>query len=163
MVDLVGVRVLVVDDTAVNRMILEQALTSRGMLVTCVESGQAALDEIDRAAAAGESYRAMLLDCRMPAMDGIEVVARIRARELSPADHLIILMLTSDDLNETMTRAREAGIESYMIKPIKRADLFEALDRALGADEPSTRATLPAEYNGVDSTFAPDAFDDVPR
>ncbi len=160
-VDLAGMRILVVDDTAANRIILEQALTSRGMLVTCVESGQAALEEIDRAAAAGDSYRAMLLDCRMPAMDGIEVAARIRAREMAPADHLIILMLTSDDLSGTIMRAREAGIETYMIKPIKRADLFEALGRALGAGDASSQSTAQVDRSAVDSTFGSDVFDEM--
>ncbi len=83
-VDLAGMRILVVDDTAANRMILEHALTSQGVLVTCVESGQAALNEIDRAAASGESYHAILLDCRMPTMDGIEVADQIRHRGLAP-------------------------------------------------------------------------------
>ncbi|MGA9724750.1 MAG: response regulator [Candidatus Binatus sp.] len=160
-VNLAGMRILVVDDTAANRMILEDALISRGVLVTCVASGQAALDEIDRAAAAGDSYRVMLLDCRMPAMDGIEVAARIRSRGLAPADRPIILMLTSDDLSETVARARAVGVETYLIKPIRRADLFEALDRALGAARASTRASSPADYNGVDSTRASDAFDQV--
>jgi two-component system sensor histidine kinase/response regulator len=90
------------------------------------------LDEIDIAAATGESYRAMVLDCRMPAMDGIEVAARIRLRKLPPGDRPIIMMLTSDDLAETMKRAREVGIQTYLIKPIRRADLFKALGRALG-------------------------------
>ncbi len=157
-VDLAGMRILVVDDTAANRMILEDALTSRGVLVTCVASGQAALSEIDRAAAAGDSYRAMLLDCRMPAMDGIEVAARIRSSGLAPGDRPIVLMLTSDDLGETIVRARAVGIETYMIKPIKRADLFEALDRALGAAGASTRATSPSVENEVDSTLAGNAF-----
>jgi PAS domain S-box-containing protein len=160
-VNLAGMRVLVVDDTAANRMILEDALISRGVLVTCVASGQAALDEIDRAAAAGDSYRVMLLDCRMPAMDGIEVAARIRSRGLAPADRPIILMLTSDDLSETIARARAVGVETYLIKPIKRADLFEALDRALGAAGASTHTATPSAYNGLDSTPAADAFDEV--
>jgi PAS domain S-box-containing protein len=91
-VDLAGMRILVVDDTAANRMILIEALTSQGVAVTSAESGQGALDEIDRAAAAGESYQAVVLDCRMPAMDGIEVADQIRHRELTPRDHPIIRM-----------------------------------------------------------------------
>jgi PAS domain S-box-containing protein len=130
--DLAGMRMLVVDDTRANRMIVEDALIARGALVTSVDSGPAALGELAHAAARGESYRAMLLDCRMPEMDGIEVVARIRDGALAPHDRPIILMLTSDDLGETMARARAVGIETYMIKPIKRRELYEALDRALG-------------------------------
>jgi len=158
-VELAGMRILVVDDTAANRMILEQALSSRGALVTCVDSGQAALDEIDRAATGGDSYRAMLLDCRMPAMDGIEVAVRIRLRELAPGDRPIILMLTSDDLSETMTRARTVGIQTYLIKPIKRADLFGALARALGAAGVSQDASH-ADSNEIDSALGSDIFDE---
>ena len=160
-VDLAGMRILVVDDTAVNRMILSEALTSRGVLVTCVASGQAALDEIDRAAAGGNSYRAVLLDFRMPEMDGIEVTRRIRHRGLRPQDRPIILMLTSDDLAATMARAREVGVEIFMIKPIKRADLLRALSRALGAAGASSQSTSPAERDDVDSTLGSDVFDEM--
>jgi PAS domain S-box-containing protein len=144
-VELAGMRILVVDDTAVNRMILREALASRGVLVTCVECGQAALDEIDRAAASANPYRAVLLDCRMAGMDGIEVAERIRLRGLQPQDRPIILMLTSDDLGATMARARQAGIEIFMVKPIRRDDLFAALGRALGAGSASSQPTSPTE------------------
>jgi len=159
--ELAGMRILVVDDTAVNRMILREALTSRGVLVTCVESGQAALDEIDRAAAGGNPYRAVLLDCRMPGMDGIEVADRIRHGRLGPYDRPIILMLTSDDLGPTMARAREAGVENFMVKPIKRPDLFAALSRALGAGGASSQLISPAERDGVDSRLGSEIFDEM--
>ena len=159
-VDLAGTRILVVDDTAANRMILEQALTSRGGQVTCVASGQAALDEIDRAAAVGEFYRAMLLDCRMPTMDGIEVAARLRLRELAAADRPIILMLTSDDLSGTMMRARAVGIQTYMIKPIKRDDLFDALGRALGVTAGSSPSAPCADHGTTGSTSGSDVFEE---
>ncbi len=155
---LAGMRILIVDDTAANRIILEQALTARGVLVTCADSGQAALDEIDRAAAAGESYCAVLLDCRMPAMDGIEVAARIRDSPLAPRDRPIILMLTSDDLGETMMRARAVGIGTFMIKPIKNVDLFEAINRALGNTGVSLRPTSPTARGVVDSIPCADAL-----
>jgi CheY-like chemotaxis protein len=160
-VDLAGTRILVVDDTAANRMILQQALTSIGVNVTCAESGQAALDEIDRAAAAGESYRAMVLDCRMPEMDGIEVAAKIRIRELAPGDRPIIMMLTSDDLAGTMKRAREVGIQTYLIKPIRRADLFKALGRALGGAGALSQQTSSSDRNEIDSAFGSDVFDEA--
>ncbi|MGB8413319.1 MAG: response regulator [Candidatus Binatus sp.] len=154
--DLTGMRILVVDDTAVNRLILDAALTSWGVMVTSVASGQAALEEIDRAAAGGNPYRAILLDCRMPGMDGIEVARQIRHRGLASHDHPIILMLTSDDLGATMARARDAGVEIFMVKPIKRADLFAVLNRALGADGASSQMTSPAKRDGVHSTLSSD-------
>jgi PAS domain S-box-containing protein len=130
--DLVGVRTLVVDDTAVNRLVLRETLSARGAFVTCVEAGRAALDEINRASLRGTPYRIVLLDCRMPEMDGIEVAARIRQIGLPPSEQPIILMLTSDDLAVTLARAREVGIDLYLVKPIKRAELLDAIGRALG-------------------------------
>jgi CheY-like chemotaxis protein len=94
----------------------------------------------------------MLLDCRMPAMDGIEVAARIRLRELAPSDHPIILMLISDDLSGTMKRARDVGIQTYLIKPIRSADLFAALGRALGAAGASAQNTTFADRSLFDTS-----------
>ncbi len=160
-VELANTRILVVDDTAINRVILREALASQGVIVTCVESGQAALDEIDRAAAGGDPYRAVLLDCRMPGMDGIEVAHRIRHCGLGPHDRPIILMLTSDDLSATMARARKAGIEIFMVKPIRRADLFAALSRALGAAGESSQLISPAERIGVHPASGGDVFEEM--
>ena len=159
--DLAGMHMLVVDDTAANRMILEQTLATRGVLVTCLDSGQAALDEIERAAAAGESYRAMLLDCRMPEMDGIEVASRIRDGVRAPRDCPIILMLTSDDLAETIVRARAVDIETYMVKPIRSVDLFEALDRAFDIVDASSRSTSAAECSAIESTSRSNVFNET--
>jgi PAS domain S-box-containing protein len=159
--DLAGTRILVVDDTAANRMILQHALTSIGVNVTCVESGQAALDEIDSAAASGESYRAVVLDCRMPAMDGIEVAAQLRLRERTPGDSPVIMMLTSDDLGETMKRAREVGIQTYLIKPIRRADLFQALGRALGGAGAMLQHTSDSDGTEIGSALGSDVFDEA--
>ena len=160
-VELAGMRILVVDDTAVNRMILREALASQGVIVTCVESGPDALEEIDRAAAGGDPCRAVLLDCRMPGMDGIEVADRIRHRGLQPQDRPIILMLSSDDLGATMARARKVGIEIFMVKPIRRVDLFTALSRALGADGASSQLTSPAERNGVHPGSVGDVLEEM--
>jgi PAS domain S-box-containing protein len=160
-VDLAGMRILVVDDTAANRMILIEALTSQGVVVTAADSGQNALDEIDRAAAAGESYQAVLLDCRMPAMDGIEVADQIRHHGLVPRDRPIIMMLTSDDLDATKARARAVGVELYMIKPIRRANLFAALSRALGAAGATPSGALPVSRAAAESIGESDVFEEM--
>ena len=72
-----------------------------------------------------------------------------------------MLMLTSDELSATMARAREVGVEIFMIKPIKRADLFGALSRALGAPGASPAAPSAADRGGVDSMLGNDVFDEV--
>jgi two-component system sensor histidine kinase/response regulator len=65
----------------------------------------------------------------MPEMDGLEMVRRIR--ELSPAKQLTIMMLTSTDLPETLVKVRSLGIGCYIVKPIKRSELYAAIARAM--------------------------------
>jgi signal transduction histidine kinase/DNA-binding response OmpR family regulator len=128
--DLAQVRVLVADDTAANRLILSEILAAEGAFVTCVESGPTALDEIKSAAANGLAYELLLLDCRMPEMDGIEVAAHI-TQSIPQSPQPVILMLTSDDLAGTVARARAAGIDGHLIKPIKRRELLDAVSETL--------------------------------
>src|ERR1700676_195254 len=94
-------------------------------------------------------------------MDGIEVAAKIRLGELPAGDRPIIMMLTSDDLGETMKRAREVGIQTYLIKPIRRADLFKALGRALGGAGALSQPASSSDLNEVDSAFGSDVFEEA--
>jgi CheY-like chemotaxis protein len=71
----------------------------------------------------------MLLDARMPEMDGLEVARRIRKAHL-PIDP-IILMLSSDDLKPQLTRLKELGLDAYLVKPITRTELFVAIRHVL--------------------------------
>jgi PAS domain S-box-containing protein len=128
---LAQVRVLVAADIAANRLVPSEILAADGARVTCVDSGQAALDEIDRAADHGVAYELVLLDCRMPEMDGLEVAARIR-RSLPVSHQPVILMLTSDDLAVTPARARAAGVDRHLIKPIERRELLDVVRQTLG-------------------------------
>jgi len=65
-------------------------------------------------------------------MDGIETAKRIRCGGLPPGSQPIIMMLTSDDLSATLARAKKIGIKTFLIKPIKRGELLDTLQRALG-------------------------------
>jgi CheY-like chemotaxis protein len=126
--NLIGLRTLVVDDNETNRLLLSEMVSSMGAIVSVVASGAEALSTIDRAAAAGTPYRLLLLDCRMPGMDGFQVVRALRKR----GEHqMTVLMLTSDDLGLQLARLRELRLDAYLVKPVRRAELLEAISTAM--------------------------------
>ena len=125
-----GARVLVVDDNATNRLILRETLSRRGVQVVEADSGEAAIAQCQRAEKEGAQFMLVLLDCRMPEMDGFEAARRIRSE--CQGKEPIILMLTSDNLHSEFARLSEFGINAYLVKPVKRAELFQAIAVTLG-------------------------------
>ena len=129
-VNMKDVKVLVIDDNATNRFILNEILTIWGARVTEAESGQAGLEKIKHSRQAGDPYKLVLLDNRMPGMDGFEVAAYIKNdSELSGTT---VIMLTSDDRKGDIAKWKELGMSGYMVKPIKRFELEETIRKALG-------------------------------
>jgi PAS domain S-box-containing protein len=156
---LAGVRILVVDDNATNRLILSEMLVRQRARVTEAASGAEALAELARARAAGDSYRLMLLDYRMPEMDGVEVARKaiddgLAGTTLSARD-TVIMMLTSDDLNFRLARMRELGLQSYLIKPIKRAELLDQIRRLLSGPDAAPALRKRSESAAVDDGTPP--------
>jgi len=129
-VDIRGVPVLVVDDNATNRLILQELLSRAGATVTEAADGEQALAEFRRAREAAKPYQLLLLDCVMPGMDGYEVAQLIRTE--AGGSNLIIPMLTSDNLGPKLARLRELGLDAYLVKPIRRSELFSAIASAIG-------------------------------
>jgi signal transduction histidine kinase/CheY-like chemotaxis protein len=125
-----GLPVLVVDDNATNRRILEETLKSWNMRPVCVDGGEPALAELRRAAARGESYPLVLLDAQMPGLDGLELAGRIQqSADLAAAT---ILMLTSTDNQEDVRRCRALGLAAYLVKPLKQSELLNTILTAIG-------------------------------
>ena len=130
--------VLVVDDNATNRRILEEVLGNWGMRPLAVDGGEAALAALGRAAAAGKPFPLVLLDAHMPGMDGFTLAERIRRGPGSA--RTLMVMLTSAGHPEDVARCRELGIDVYLMKPVKQSELFSALLAALGHSEPDAPA-----------------------
>jgi two-component system sensor histidine kinase/response regulator len=126
-----GLPVLVVDDNATNREILVEMLTRWGMKPTAAADGPTALAEMDRAAAAGEPFALVLSDAQMPGMDGFTLAEHIGRRP--DVTRATLLMLSSADRQRDAARCRELGIGAYLIKPLKKSELLEAITTALGA------------------------------
>ena len=130
-VSLEGLRVLVADDHATNRRILEEILKSWAMEVELVESGPAAISALE---AAEQPFDLVLMDLMMPGMDGLETVARMRAN--AAFAQVPVLLLSSADRAEYSARASSLGIARSLIKPVKQSDLLEAIGAALEAAPP---------------------------
>jgi signal transduction histidine kinase/CheY-like chemotaxis protein len=125
-----GLPVLVVDDNATNRRILEEVLRNWGMVPATADSRPAALAALRRAAAAGQPFPLVLLDGMMPEMDGFMLAEHIRGHpELAGAP---IMMLSSSDRRTDSTRCKELGIATYLTKPVKQSELLDAILTVLG-------------------------------
>jgi PAS domain S-box-containing protein len=139
---LAGYRVLVVDDNQINRLIAGEMTAGCGAEVTEADSGAAALAEMRRTKQAGRPYDIVLLDMRMPGMDGLAVARCIREEQLALAP--FILMLSSDDVKPQLARLGELGLDAYLVKPITRKELFAAIHRLLEQANRRGANALPA-------------------
>jgi two-component system sensor histidine kinase/response regulator len=128
--DLEGLRVLVADDNATNRKILQELLISWGMAPTLTDNGPAALGALEKAASEGEHFTLALLDGRMPLMDGYELGRRIRASEAIAATPL--LMLVSAIEPGDIARLRDMKVAGHLIKPIRSSDLLTQILTVVG-------------------------------
>ena len=125
---LAAVRALVVDDNPTNRMILTGQLASLGMACEAEPDGDGALARLGRAAAAGKGYDLVVLDARMPHMNGLELAGAIRADPALRA--LRLLMLTSQ--GDGRAAAASAGIDGFVIKPVREARLRREIELVMG-------------------------------
>jgi signal transduction histidine kinase/DNA-binding response OmpR family regulator/HPt (histidine-containing phosphotransfer) domain-containing protein len=126
-----GVRILVVDDNPINRRLLEARLKVWGMQPDVAEDGRQALGALSRAAHAGSAYPLALLDVQMPGLDGFSVAAEVKGHPQLAVTRL--LLLTSAGQRGDATRCREIGLEGYLTKPAREAELREALVAILSA------------------------------
>jgi PAS domain S-box-containing protein len=128
-----GLPVLVIDDNATNRRILQEVLTGWRMKPTVVDSGATALAVLVRARDAGEPFPLLLVDVHMPEMDGFTLAERLRQHpELAGPT---VLMLTSGGQPGDVARCRKLGIAAYLMKPIKQSELLNAILSALRVAE----------------------------
>ncbi|MBZ5515764.1 MAG: response regulator [Acidobacteriia bacterium] len=133
-------RVLVVDNNATNRRIVEEALTQNAMNPVLVDRGAAALEALEEAERAGEPFQLVLTDAQMAEMDGFALAAQIRKNpSLAGAK---IIMLTASGQRGDSARCRELGVAAYLTKPFGRDDLLEALVKVMG-DEGQPAAQRP--------------------
>ena len=140
--DLEGMPTLIIDDNATNRSILSEITRQWKMKPHMCDSGESGLAELLRAASEGSPYLLLLLDEQMPAMDGMEVLDRIR--RIPALQPTVIMMLTASDQVKSAARCRQLGAETYLIKPISPSDLLASIRIATGVHAPASTVNLPA-------------------
>jgi two-component system, sensor histidine kinase and response regulator len=139
--DLKGLDVLVVDDNATNRRILEEILIGWGMRPTVVDGGLAAIGVLERSLAIGKPFPLALIDFQMPDLDGFGLAEAIKGRpELGTT---LIMMLSSVGHRGDAIRFRELGVASYLTKPVRQSILLDAILSVLAeSSRPRERQVL---------------------
>ena len=123
-----GLSILVAEDNEINALLMRSLLTRLGHLAVITTDGEAALESWLAAKSAGAPYDLVLMDIQMPRLDGIETTRRIRAHEAGrPGRQTPILALTANTLVEDRYACFEAGMDGFLIKPLDREKLAEAL------------------------------------
>ena len=123
-----GLRVLVADDSATSREIMENILSSFGYFVSCVSSGGEALEALKSAM---PPYDVVLTDWRMPGMDGFECARRIQTMT-GLARMPKVILVTAHGREEVLQAASEIGIDGVVLKPVSQSMLFDAILTAFG-------------------------------
>ncbi|WP_163831678.1 response regulator [Spartinivicinus ruber] len=134
-VSLTDVRVLVVDDTQVNRYILDRLLVKWGMQCDLASTAREALERITQAALSNQPYQLALLDFQMPLMDGLKLGRGIK-QDPTISDTKLI-MISSSDETVALEQFAKAGFAGFLVKPVKAQVLKDMICRILATDDDS--------------------------
>ena len=133
-VDLKGRRVLLAEDVAVNAEIMKMVLTMREMEVDLAENGREAVNLFESHPAG--YYDAILMDMRMPEMDGLEATRAIRGLQRDDAKTIPVIALTANAFDEDVQRSMQAGLNAHLSKPVEPEALFETLENLISGHVP---------------------------
>jgi CheY-like chemotaxis protein len=128
--------ILLVEDSLYNQRLAQGVLSKMGHRVTVAETGTQAVEAHRR-----RRFDLILMDVQMPEMDGLEATRRIRAREAGSGDRVPIIAMTAQALKGDRERCLESGMDDYLAKPVRAAELRAKIQEVAGAE--ATR-TLPA-------------------
>lgn len=122
-----GKRILLVEDNTINRMVAKDLLEKIGMNVVLAENGEMAVERF--ALSALNSYDAVLMDIRMPVMDGYEATRKIRAMEREDAHTVAIIALSANAFDEDIAASLSVGMNAHLSKPVDYTKLVKALNK----------------------------------
>ena len=132
-VDLTGRRILLAEDVAINAEIIMMILDMNGLKAEHAENGQLAVEMFTQKPAG--YYDAILMDMRMPVMDGLEATKEIRASGHPDSGRIPIIALTANAFDEDVQRSLQAGMNAHLSKPVEPEHLTETLAGLIRDDE----------------------------
>ena len=124
MKELAGKKILVAEDNKINFFVANKFLESWGVIVTHVENGSLALDEVNK-----QDFDLILMDLHMPVMDGIEATRIIRGSDNERISQIPIVALTAAVMSEANDKIENLAINDYVLKPFKPKDLYDRIVR----------------------------------
>ena len=127
--DLEGARILLAEDIFINAEIMKELLRSKGCEIDHAENGRICVDLFRESEAC--HYDAVLMDIRMPEMDGLEAASRIRALDRPDAGTVPIIALTANAFDEDVQRSLQAGMNAHLSKPVEPEHLFRTLEELI--------------------------------
>ncbi len=128
--DLNGRHILLAEDIAINAEIMKKILSMRNMKVDHAENGQIALEKFKESSP--DYYSAILMDIRMPVMDGLQSTQAIRALDRDDAKRIPIIAMTANAFDEDVQHSLQAGMNAHLTKPVDQKHLYETLEIQIG-------------------------------
>jgi PAS domain S-box-containing protein len=129
-----GIRILLAEDNPVNQTVALRLLEKQGHQVVVVGNGREAIRALE--SASPEGFDIVLMDVRMPEMDGFEATAAIRAKEAGTDRHIPIVAMTAHAMKGDRERCLAAGMDAYISKPIRGKELLELMQQLAGVPAP---------------------------
>ncbi len=146
--DFSSINILIVEDNKVNQLLVKNMLKNFGFSkFDCAENGKTALEILKK-----NTYHLILMDIQMPEMDGYEITTEIRKNFPSPVRETPIIALTADASEKEKMRAREAGMNDYVVKPYTPEELYSTMSRYIG--QAMTEASAPIHFPESNQDFS---------
>jgi len=163
-IEMEGLKILVIDDNPTDRMILRETLSAEGLRVKEVEDGKKGWTELKRTTEANDPYNLILLNCRMPGINGFKMAELIKKDPRLTGR--VVMMFGPNHRIDDVLRVKEFDIAGYLFKPIKRSELKKTIEIALRQTTiikekpaPATKSALSGEAGPLNILLVEDFAD----
>ena len=131
--DFAGKAILLFEDHPLNTMVAKTLLEGKGFTVTHAKNGKIGVEQFVQSAPG--TFDAILMDIRMPIMDGLQAASAIRALERLDAKEIPIIAMTANAYADDVEKSRQAGMNAHLAKPIEPQKLYQTLQTLIGLSE----------------------------